>query len=73
MKTYHPLHSSVLDGFVYDEDIEQLELYLRDGRTRVFKGVPVATVTRLGKAKSPGRYYMTHIRSKFTSNEVDAI
>lgn len=65
MTTYQPLISSVLSGYFYDEKTEQLELYLRNGQTRVFNGVPKSTVVRLAKAKSAGRFYMTHIRSRF--------
>lgn len=65
MTTYQPLISSVLSGYFYDEKSEQLELYLRSGQTRIFKGVPNATVVRLSKAKSAGRFYMTHIRSRY--------
>ena len=65
MTTYQPLISSVLSGYIYDEKTEQLELYLRTGQSRVFKGVPKSTVVRLAKAKSAGRFYMTHIRSRY--------
>lgn len=62
---YQPLNSSVLDGYAYEENSEQLELFLRNGETRIFKGVPKETVIRLAKAKSAGRFYMTHIRSRY--------
>lgn len=65
MSTYQPLISSVLSGYVYDEKTEQLELYLRSGQRRVFKSVPKSIVNRLAKAKSAGRFYMTHIRSRY--------
>ncbi len=65
MSTYQPLISSVLSGYIYDEKGRQLELYLRSGQTRVFNGVPKSTVARLAKAKSAGRFYMTHIRSRY--------
>lgn len=65
MTTFQPLNSSVLAGYVYDERSEQLELFLHNGRMRIFEGVPKATVARLAKAKSAGRFYMTHIRSRF--------
>lgn len=65
MTNYQPLVSSVLSGYFYDEKTELLEIYLRIGQTRVFKSVPQSTVDRLAKAKSAGRFYMTHIRSRY--------
>lgn len=72
MPAYHPLDSSVLDGFVYEDSIAELQLFLRDGQCRKFNGVPLRIVDRLKKAKSPGRFYMRYIRDNSKMYDVVA-
>ena len=60
-----PLYSSVLAGYQYDPDRQQLWLRFRGGDLYVFQMVPAAVVQALVDAPSQGRYFNTAIRGPF--------
>jgi hypothetical protein len=60
-----PLHSSVLAGFRYDPDRQQLWLRFRNGDLYLYQMVPATVMQALLEAPSPGRYFNTAIRGSF--------
>ncbi len=65
MNELHELRSKLLDGFYYDENQNVLRLIMRSGQVRVFNKVPPYIAKDLMQVKSPGTYYMDHIRDKY--------
>jgi hypothetical protein len=61
-----PLHSSVLAGFRYDPDRQQLWLRFRGGDLYVYQMVPEAVVQAFLNAPSHGHYFNTAIRGRFS-------
>lgn len=61
-----PLHSSVLAGFRYDPDRQQLWLRFRGGDLYVYQMVPATVIQALIDAPSQGRYFNTVIRGRFS-------
>jgi KTSC domain len=61
-----PLHSSVLSGFRYDPDRQQLWLRFRAGDLYVYQMVPATVIQALIEAPSHGQYFNSAIRGRFS-------
>jgi hypothetical protein len=61
-----PLQSSVLSGFRYDPDRQQLWLRFRAGDLYVYQMVPATVIQALIKAPSQGHYFNSAIRGHFS-------
>jgi hypothetical protein len=57
--------SRIIELLAYDPEKHHLRLEFRNGAIRVFSGVPPKIVDALLRAKSPGSYYIDHIRTNF--------
>ena len=64
MNIFH-LHSSVLSGFRYDPDHQQLWLFFRAGDSYLYRMVPAAVAQALLDARSHGEYFNRAIRGRF--------
>ena len=60
-----PLDSSVLSGFRYDPDGQQLWLRFRTGHLYVYQTVPATVIQALIEATSQGQYFNSAIRGCF--------
>ena len=60
-----PLHSSVLAGFRYDPECQQLWLRFKSGELYVYQMVPAPVVQALLNASSHGQYFNSAIRGRF--------
>ena len=59
------LRSSVLAGFRYDADQQQLRLRFRNGDLYIYETVPPSVVQALIDAPSHGQYFNSAIRTCF--------
>ena len=59
------VRSRIIKFLAYDPDRYRLRIEFRNGAIRIFSGVPPKIVTALVSAKSPGSYYIDHIRLNF--------
>jgi hypothetical protein len=57
--------SRIIAFLAYDHEQHRLRIEFKNGATRIFSGVPPKTVNALVSAKSPGSYYIDHIRTNF--------
>ena len=57
--------SRIISFLAYDREHRRLQIEFRNGSVRVFTGVPLRIVSALVNAKSPGSYYIDHIRMNF--------
>lgn len=57
--------SRIIKLLAYDQDASCLRIEFKNGAIRIFSGVPPRIVNALVSAKSPGTYYIDHIRTKF--------
>ena len=64
MNDFH-LHSSVLSGFRYDPDHEELWLRFRTGDLYLYRTVPATVAKALLEARSHGEYFNQAIRGRF--------
>lgn len=66
MKRQYTLNSSFLDGCEYDEDSQELTITFRNGKIYIYADVPQEVVAEFTDAASPGNYYSTNIKGKYT-------
>jgi lysyl-tRNA synthetase, class II len=59
------LHSSVLIGFRYDPDRQQLRLRFRTAELYLYELVPASIIQALIEAPSQGHYFNSTIRGHF--------
>jgi hypothetical protein len=59
------LRSSVLAGFHYDPDQQQLRLRFRSGELYIYETVPAGVIQGLIDAPSHGTYFNSAIRGRF--------
>jgi predicted RNA-binding protein with PUA domain len=57
--------SRIIEHLAYDPEKHRLRIEFRNGAIRIFAGVPPKIVKALACAKSPGSYYIDHIRTHF--------
>lgn len=57
--------SRIISFLAYDQERRRLQIEFRNGAVRVFTGVPLRIVSALVNAKSPGSFYIDHIRTNF--------
>jgi hypothetical protein len=57
--------SRIIDLLAYDPDKHRLRIEFKNGAIRIFSGVPPKVVDALLRAKSPGSFYIDHIRTNF--------
>lgn len=60
-----PIRSRIIKVLAYDPEHRRLRLEFRNGAVRIFSGVPLKVVNALVSARSPGSYYIDHIRTNF--------
>lgn len=65
-----PLDSSVLSGFKYDADGQQLWLRFRTGHLYVYQMVPPTVIQALIEAPSQGQYFNSAIRRCFPCQQL---
>ncbi len=65
-----PVKSSNISGVGYDPKTRLLELEFSNGRTYQFTDVPLDTYAQLMDAPSKGKFFFSHIRSRFIEIEV---
>lgn len=59
------VESRIIRLLAYDQEQHRLRIEFKNGAVRIFSGVPPKTVNALVNAKSPGTYYIDHIRANF--------
>lgn len=59
------VRSRIIKVLAYDPEHHFLRIEFRNGAIRNFSGVPPKTVNAMLRAKSPGSYYIDHIRAHF--------
>ena len=59
------VRSRIIKLLAYDPEQYRLRIEFRNGAVRLFSGVPPRIVAALIKARSPGSYYIDHIRANF--------
>jgi hypothetical protein len=59
------VRSRIIKFLAYDLERHRLRIEFRNGAIRIFSGVPPKTVKALVSARSPGSYYIDHIRMNF--------
>jgi hypothetical protein len=59
------VRSRIIKFLAYDRERHRLRIEFRNGAIRIFSGVPPKIVNALVNAKSPGSYYIDHIRLNF--------
>lgn len=59
------VNSRIISFLGYDYERYCLRIEFRNGAVRIFSGVPLQTVNALVSARSPGSYYINHIRPNF--------
>ncbi|AYD00659.1 hypothetical protein NCHU2750_12680 [Neorhizobium sp. NCHU2750] len=59
------LKSQLIETVEYNEQRRMLRISLIDGSKRMFSEVPKSTVDGLILARSPGTYYINHIRTQY--------
>jgi hypothetical protein len=59
------VRSRIIKFLAYDNERNRLRIEFTNGAIRIFAGVPAKTVSALVSAKSPGSYYIEHIRANF--------
>ena len=59
------VESRIIKLLGYDPEQRRLRIEFRNGAIRIFSGVPPRIVDALVSAKSPGSYYIDHIRTNF--------
>ena len=66
--------SSRITKFSYNSLTKYLVIYFRDKNQRVYlySDVPFETVNQMSDAESPGKFFNTYIRGKFSYREVDS-
>lgn len=57
--------SRIISFLAYDHERHYLRIEFKNGAIRIFSGVPPRIVDALVSAKSPGSYYIDHIRTNF--------
>jgi len=57
--------SRIIELLAYDPDKHRLRIEFKNGAIRNFAGVPPKIVNALLRAKSPGSFYIDHIRTNF--------
>lgn len=61
-----PLASSNLRGASYDTEAKELTIHFRSGSSYTYKGVPENTFRELMRAGSPGGFFHSNIKDKFS-------
>jgi hypothetical protein len=59
------IQSRLINSVYFSAEEGNLYLKLANGTKRLFTGVPEDAVVQLCAAKSPGQYYLDHIRAAF--------
>jgi hypothetical protein len=59
------VRSRIIKFLAYDRERHRLRIEFKNGAIRIFSGVPPKIVKALVSAKSPGSYYIDHIRTNF--------
>jgi hypothetical protein len=59
------LQSQLIEVVEYNEQRRMLRLSLVDGSKRIFSEVPKTIVENLISSRSPGNFYIDHIRTNF--------
>jgi hypothetical protein len=59
------VRSRIIKFLAYDRERHRLRIEFKNGSIRIFSGVPPKIVRALVSAKSPGSYYIDHIRMNF--------
>jgi len=54
--------SRMIEYALYDEDTLFMQIFLRNGQRRDVPNVPVETANRFKHARSPGIFYVNHLR-----------
>jgi hypothetical protein len=60
-----PVRSKLIDAVYFSQEDGRLRVCLSSGEERMFEGVAEAQVLAMVTAKSPGKYYMENVRSRF--------
>jgi hypothetical protein len=59
------VQSRIIKLLAYDHEQHRLRIEFRNGAIRIFSGVPQRIVDALVSARSPGSFYIDHIRPNF--------
>ncbi|MCX8997986.1 KTSC domain-containing protein [Rhizobiaceae bacterium BDR2-2] len=60
-----PVTSRIIESVHFSQEDGQLYICFRNGEQRRFADVPPEEAASLCEAKSPGQYYLDHIRRRF--------
>ena len=64
---FTPLQSSMLAGFDYDPTVQTLKIRFKDGHEAAYLGVPPDVAEGLDTAGSPGKFFHSMIKDRFTA------
>lgn len=59
------VRSTLIDAVYFSQEDGRLRVCLNNGEERMFEGVAEAHVIAMVTAKSPGKYYMQNVRTRF--------
>ena len=62
--------SSTLKTVLFDETTNELGIYFKTGRVYTYKGVEDKKVSRLGKAKSSGKFFHNKIKNQYPTTRL---
>jgi hypothetical protein len=57
--------STVIRSFAYDDELHELRVIFRSGRSYIYKEVPRETYEEMKRAFAKGEFFNTYIRSRF--------
>ena len=60
--------SRLIDAIRYDDETRHLRVYLKSGQLRDYEDVPKGVVVGLGLAASPGSFFNSEIRGKYSQH-----
>jgi len=66
----HKVESSMIGEIGYDAGSKILAVTFKNGGTYHYEGIPAELVTALTSAKSIGKYFLSHIKPKYTGGRI---
>jgi hypothetical protein len=60
-----PVQSTLIDAVYFSQEDGRLRVCLNNGQERLFEGVAESHVIAMVTAKSPGKYYLENVRSRY--------
>ena len=62
------IESSLIRSIGYDDELQVLQIEFKEGHVRDYKNISAQVYHQLMHAQSKGKFYLKHIRGKFSYN-----